>query len=228
MKLLPILSLIIFLGLASAAAAVPSAEAIQPRAGDSRWDTISYYFEDGQPIHSGTSTEKVVETKVIDGQTIYRIQLISDWRGFWERVFFTPLDPEDFSYFWEYYTDRGSYHFTEDYDHPAPPESLEDFDLSLPYPTEAGHQYEAEGLPYRVLAVDREVEVPAGTFRTVVYELTDLDPENPEYATRERYFMAKGVGLVRWEMDVRGEDGNWILDSRDDLFSHSPAPSDGN
>ena len=80
MKLLPLFSLIIFPGLASASGDIPSAEAIQPRAEGSQWDYLSYYFEAGQPIHSGTSTEKVVETKVIDGETIYRIQLISDWR----------------------------------------------------------------------------------------------------------------------------------------------------
>ncbi|MFP4351563.1 MAG: hypothetical protein ACLFTU_01875 [Puniceicoccaceae bacterium] len=127
MKLLPFLSLAAISGLASAATAIPSGEAIQPRAEGSRWDYVSYYFEDGRAMPSGTSTEKVVETRIVDGRTLYRIRLISDWRGFWERLFLKQLDPEDISHFWEYYTDRGSYHFTEDFDDPAPPESLDDF-----------------------------------------------------------------------------------------------------
>jgi len=33
--------------------------------------------------------------------------------------------------------------------------------------------------------------------------------------------MAPGVGLVRWEMDLKGESGEWVLDMRDDLFSYN-------
>lgn len=46
-----------------------------------------------------------------------------------------------------------------------------------------------------------------------------MDEESPEDSSRERYYMAPGVGLVRWEMDFK-LDGKWTLDARDDLLEY--------
>jgi hypothetical protein len=213
--------LLLSVGVAHSGNAVSLAEAIQPRTGEGRWDYSSYYFTGAQMESAGTSRERVVEVRRIDGVTAFRVEFLSDWRTLSERLLGTPLDPESFSYFWEYYDEEGSYNFFEDFDNPQPPTSLADFSLTLPYPTQKGHQYQADGADYEVIAIDREVTVPAGTFQTVVYEITEQYSDDPMDKDRQRFFMAPGVGLVRWEMDVPNEDGRWVLDSRDDLFSFS-------
>jgi len=195
------------------------AEAIQPRTIDSKWNYSSYYFEGDQVFSGGTAQELVVEEREIEGVKIFRVRLLTDWRTFGERLSGVPLDPESTSYFWEYSTEEGSFNFDEDFDEPAPPSSLSDFSLTLPYPTEKGFVYEIDGSQYEVIAVDFEVTVPVGTFETVVYEITN-DGDSLE-GDRERFYMAPGVGLVRWEMDVRGEDGEWTLEYRDDLFGYT-------
>jgi|AntAceMinimDraft_17_1070374.scaffolds.fasta_scaffold87198_2 hypothetical protein len=196
-------------------------EAIQPRTAEGKWEFTSVYFEDGTMIPGGTTTEKVMEFRDLEGERIYRIQLLNDWRTLAERLTGQPIDPDSISYFWEYFNEDGSYNFSEDFDSPAPPESLSDFSLTLPYPVEKNYGYEADGVDWKVVEVDREITVPSGTFATVVYELSDVYEDDPENSTRERYYMAPGVGLVRWEMDLKGESGEWVLDMRDDLFSYN-------
>jgi len=212
----------IFLLPAVLLATEPAAEdSIQPRSPGSFWQYTSYYFDGGQVFSAGTSSEKVVEFREIDGVRVYRIELTTDWRSLSERLIGVSLSEDDRSYYWEYFDEKGSHNFTEDWDEPAPPASLEEFALMLPYPVQDSFGYEADEITWKVVAVDREIEVPAGTFKTTVYEMTDDGYDDPEMDSRERYFMAPGVGLVRWEMDVKNESGEWVLDMRDDLFSYS-------
>jgi hypothetical protein len=216
--LAPVLSLLFAY---TASAEIALEDSIQPRKADSRWDYSSYYFEGAQMIAAGTGRESVVEVREIDGVKVYRIEFVVDWRGFFDRLAGVPLDPEDYSYYWEYFNEDGSYNFSEDFEDPQPPKSLSDFSLTLPYPVEKGHQYVADETDWEVVALDREVTVPAGTFEAVVYEMTNSYSDDPLDKDRQRYFMVPGVGLIRWEMDVLDEQGNWVLDSRDDLFSFS-------
>lgn len=200
---------------------VPLEEAIQPRTAESRWDYTSFYFEGTEKVSAGTAKEHVVEVLEIDGVKVYRIEYIMDWRGLMDRLAGTPLDPEDYSYFWEYFDEKGSYNFNEDFDDPQPPQSLSDFELTLPYPAEKGQKYVSDETDYEVIAVNEEITVPAGTFLTTVYEMTNIYSDDPADKDRQRYYMAPGVGLVRWEMDVTDENGAWVLDARDELFSYS-------
>lgn len=200
-------------------------KAIQPRTKNAQWEYVSYYFEDGEKLIFGSTTEKVLKVGELDGVTIYRIEQIFDWRTFWQRVFLTPLTRDDRHCFWEYFSEKGSFNFNEHMDNPSAPQALSDFTLTLPYPVEKGHRYQIEGTIYEVIEIEEKITVPAGTFSTVVYELEDEMQEDPSLADRQRYFITPGVGLVRWEMDVRDESGNWKLDSRDDLIVyHLEAP----
>ncbi|MEM0966747.1 MAG: hypothetical protein AAGJ81_11415 [Verrucomicrobiota bacterium] len=203
-----------------------SAKEIQPRAEDARWDFTAYYFEDGKQVSGGTSRETVVEVKKLEGKTIYRIELLTDWRTLFERLMGAEIDPDSYSYYWEYLSDEGSYNFWEDWEDPAPPSSLSDFALTLPFPTEAGHEYEADGLSYEVLSVDEEITVPAGTFEAVVYQMTDLVEDDADASMRERYYMAPHVGLIRYEYDFMDGSGEWVIDTREDLFSYSMAENE--
>lgn len=175
---------------------------------------------------SGVAVESVLTQKQIGDKTCYQIQLITDWRSFWERLFGTvKLEPEDYTYFWEYMDERGSYHLDVDSRDVVPTvEDLKDFELTLPYPTEVGHTFKSDdGLETTtVIAVDQPITVPAGEFLCVVYESVYKDEAAIENATRDRLYMAPNVGLVRWEMDVL-EDGAWVLDMRDDLVRYTPA-----
>ncbi|MGE9290049.1 MAG: hypothetical protein ACQKBT_03610 [Puniceicoccales bacterium] len=204
-----------------AAESLPLEKSIQPRAEESRWDYSSYYFVDGEVYSSGSSRERVVEVREIDGVTIFRVEFLMDWRGLFDRLVGTPLNPEDYLYYWEYFDAQGSHNFSEDFEDPQAPTSLDQFSLTLPFPVEEGHQYVADSTEYEVVGVDQEVTVPAGTFETVVYQMVNFYSEDPMDKDRQRFFMAPGVGLVRWEMDVADEQGRWVLDSRDDLYSLS-------
>lgn len=97
-------------------------------------------------------------------------------------------------YFWEYSGPEGSYQVDEDLLDGKPP-SLEDLELTMRFPVEAGTTYEAHGDIWTVLAVDKEITVPAGTFKTVVYQ-TGWDEAGEAF--RDRYYQAPGVGLVKW------------------------------
>ena len=143
------------------------------------------------------------------------MQLLIDYRTFAERITGMPLSPDDYSYYWEFSDTRGSHNFDgeDDVMETPTPERLDQFDLTLPYPVEVGYSYEAEGSQYTVLSIDESIEVPAGTFKCVVYQSLS---DNEDYKSRQRLYMSPGVGLVRWEEDEAIGDG-WTLSYRDDL-----------
>lgn len=193
---------------------------IQPRNSGAKWIYKSTGYVDGKIDSTITVLEKVIETKTIDKTTCYKIQLTFDWRSIMERLSGVKLTPDDYSEFWEYDSEQGSYNFSGNDENDGPvetPTSLEQFELTLPYPVEKGHRYIAEGDAYEVIATDRTIEVHAGTFPCVVYQTTY--DEDPEYITRQRLFMSPGVGLVRWEEDEKAGK-KWQLIYRDDLFSY--------
>lgn len=129
------------------------------------------------------------------------------------------LDPYDTSYYWEYFTGEGSCYYGEFDSDPLPRTKLSDFALTFAYPAEVGHTYEADGDPYVILDLAREITVPAGTFTCVLYETIFSDGDDPDFSVRTRYFLAPGVGLVRMEEDLRDKNGNWKLDFQDNLVT---------
>lgn len=195
-------------------------KAIQPRAEGGRWLYISAYFEDGKKVPAGSSREEVIETKEIEGQMCYLVKLTMDWRSLFDRLGGTKLTEDDYMYYWEYFNEDGSYNY-DSADRKDAPESLDEFELTLPYPVEKGHSYETEYDSWTVIDDAAKVSVQAGDFTCVVYQVIAEDKDFPEESTRERYYMAPGVGLVRWEMDFK-PGGKWVLDSRDDLIEYRP------
>tara|TARA_R100000027_G_scaffold7932_4_gene5990 strand:+ start:12633 stop:13313 length:681 start_codon:yes stop_codon:yes gene_type:complete len=209
-------------GVAAANESATSVESdeIQPRSLGSTWEYSSYYFEGDTMVSGGTAQERVVGVQELDGVKIYRVELVTDWRTLFERLSGASLDADAYSYFWEYNSAEGSHHFSENEQGATPPGSLEHFSLTLPYPVEVGFKYHADESEYEVIAVDRKIEVAAGQFEVVVYQFETQYSDAPEDSDRQRLFMGPGVGLVRWEMDVKDENGKWVLDCRDDLFSY--------
>lgn len=198
----------------------PPAGAIQPRAKGAEWLYVSYYFESGLSSSGGSSKEEVIEVREIDGISCYLVKLTLDWRSLLDRLAGVQLSEDDYSYFWEYYNEKGSYHYSVDASDLYAFDTIEDFSLTLPYPVEVGTTYFAEGSQYTVIADSVSIEVPAGAFNCVVYESIDPAVIDPELMSRERLFMAPGVGVVRWEMDSMNS-GEWELEYRDDLFKYS-------
>lgn len=191
-------------------------KAIQPRAEGGRWSYISAYFDEGKEVPGGSSREEVIKVKEIAGETCYQIKLTVDWRSLMDRLSGAKLSEDDYSYYWEYYNEKGSYNYTSE-DRNDVPKELKDFHLTLPYPVEKGHTYHADDANWEVIDVAANVSIKAGEFSCIVYQTVFVDEEFPDEASRERYYMAPGVGLVRWEMDFK-VDGKWILDARDDLL----------
>lgn len=197
------------------------AEAIQPRVEGAVWRFRSVEYEDGKEVKVGMSSEKVVRVLEIEGVRCYRVAQSWDYRTLLQRMTGLAADEAGVTYFWEYLDERGSHHFDEDFDEPAPPESLDDFVLSLKYPVKKGESYVIDDMRYKVLETDRKLAVRAGEFTCVVYEVVTVIEDHPEFSTRERLFQAAGVGLVRWEMDVKNDKGEWVLESRDDLLAYT-------
>lgn len=208
-------------GGAQVAASIALSDAIQPRREGAFWIYTSMYFEGGRAISNGTTKEEILEVRELQGQTCYQVRLTMDWRSLWDRLFGETLYEDDYDYFWEYCDARGSFNFSGwDGDRPMAPATLEDFELTLPYPVEAGVEYEAEDSQWEVLDLARSIEVPAGRFSCVVYQSTDdWEGAEDEDKYRSRFFMAPGVGLVRFEGDYF-EDGAWVLDMCDDLVKY--------
>ena len=212
--------------------ALPLSAAIQPRHAGAHWLYKSGLIVDGKLQSGGTAQEKVVESLTIDGVTCYKVELLIDYRSFMDRMSGVQLQPEDYSYYWEYFDAKGSHHYDGGEADPMPnPERLDQFELTMPYPVEAGHRYEADGDSYKVLATAESIKVPAGTFECVVYEILI---EDNDYRARNRYYMAPGVGLVRWEEDEPNGD-EWMLAYRDELVKYdlnlpepeaTPAPTE--
>lgn len=78
------------------------------------------------------------------------------------------------------------------------------------YPAKVGDVFEPipdpppnqGGVTVRVTSVDEEVVVPAGTFRCVVYEVSDGESSKPEYT----WYNAPGTGIVKG-IQPGAEDG---------------------
>ncbi len=173
---------------------------IQPRTVGSIWNYPSFEVNDEGALQpSGTSQELVVGSTEMEGKTIYRIRTRTKSHnglgGALVAAVGGPADSSD-SYFWEFMDEKGSYHFTEDDEEPSPPSSLAEFSLALPYPTQEGATSTFDTEEWVVLDTAREITVPAGTFTTVVYQSTDLESES-----RDTYYQAPGVGIVRWQLD---------------------------
>lgn len=193
-------------------------KAIQPRAEGGRWSYISAYFDEGKQVPGGSSREEVIKVKEIAGEACYQIKLTVDWRSLMDRLSGAKLSEDDYSYYWEYYNEKGSYNYTSE-DRNDVPQDLKSFHLTLPFPVKEGDTYKADDADWEVIDVAAKVSVKAGEFSCIVYQTIFVDEEFPEEASRERYYMAPGVGLVRWEMDFK-VDGKWILDARDDLLEY--------
>lgn len=208
----------------AAPAVLPLAKAIQPRAAGASWTYASYEYEDGVKTLAGTVTERVVQTLELEGQTCFKIRMTYDYRSVVERIAGVKLTKEDHDDFWEYFNAAGSHHFEEmEGDAVRDPKSLAEFQLTLPFPVEKGHTFKAFDDEWTVLEVAREIEVPAGSFTSVVYQTVSREGDEEDWY-RERFFMVPGVGLVCFEID-RWEDGKWVLDMRDELMNFRlPAP----
>lgn len=174
----------------------------------------SFSFVNGVKKKDGISVEKVVDKREIDNETCYRIKFVYDWRTPLQRLLGAELDPDDDFYYWEYLDDKGSFHFDEE---SGPPSSIDDFELTLPYPTTVGYQYEFDNSSYEVMATNQSVTVPAGTFSCVIYAVITVNPDD----SKERYTMsmAPGIGLILAEFDV-WENGAWIPDYREELYEY--------
>lgn len=194
-------------------------DAIQPRNEGAKWVYKSVYFENGRAVSSGSSREEIVETIELDGVACFHVRVTMDWRSLLQRLAGTKLDEEDFYYFWDYSNERGSFHFDPETKEQKRPGKLSDFDLNLRFPVEKGTKYVIDETHYEVLDTSRPLKVPVGRFECVVYEMTYPEVEEEEFRSRERYFMAKGVGMVVVEGDI-WEDGEWVLDYRDELISY--------
>jgi hypothetical protein len=194
---------------------LPLHKTILPRAEGARWVFSTTFFEDGQAESGGITIEEVVMSLEIGGVTCFQVKSTYDWRSFMDRLLGVSLDAEDVWYYWEYVDASGSHDHSVD-SAEAAPKSLDDFELTLPYPVEVGHQYQIDTSEYEVIDVERVVESPAGTFKCVVYQILWDECNEP---TRERLYLAPGVGVVRWEMDEKTESG-WVLSMRDELLRY--------
>lgn len=193
-------------------------KSIQPRSGGASWLYLSTYFEEEKKLPGGSSREEVIKVKEIDGATCYLVKLTMDWRTLINRLAGSKLSEDDYSYYWEYFTGKGSFNYTCE-DEGDEPSSLDEFELTLPYPVQNGYTYKAEEADWKVVDDAVKVDVKAGEFTCVVYETIYIDEEFIEECSRERLYMAPGVGLVRWEMDFK-LDGKWTLNARDDLIDY--------
>ncbi|MGJ8638883.1 MAG: hypothetical protein ACSHYA_05780 [Opitutaceae bacterium] len=200
-------------------AAPALADQIQPRANGANWVYTSYLYEDGLRKPGGTTKEEVLEVKALDGETCYLVKLTMDWRTLAERLSGVELPEEDYSFFWEYTNEAGSFKFTPDDVLPDNLKSLDRFEILLPYPAEIGYTYISEGDNYEIIDNDFSVSVTAGDFKCSVYQVTYLYEDAPQDSTRERLYVSPGVGLIRWEMDAY-VDREWVLEMRDDLFRY--------
>ncbi|MEO0796247.1 MAG: hypothetical protein AAFX93_13850 [Verrucomicrobiota bacterium] len=203
------------------AAAVELKSVIQPRTLGAYWVYASVLFEEGKEEPFGSNREDVIEVKEIDGVSCYQIKLTLDWRNLIDRLAGAKLTEDDYDYFWEYFDENGSYDCSDWVDdRPPNPNSLKDFNLTLPYPTEKGHTYSFDDEHWEVLETNAAIKTSAGEFNCVVYELSYVEDG---VASRERFSLSPGVGLVRWELENK-IDGKWQPDMRDDLIKYSLGP----
>jgi len=196
---------------------VPLERSIVPREEGATWTFGSRRYEKGRETVVGTATQEVVRTLSVEGQRCFRIKQTYDYRSLWERMLGTKPDENPF-YFWEYVDENGSHNFAEEGGGKHTPKFLSEFELTLPYPVKKGHSYKAEGCHWTVLNVEKTVKVPAGTYQCVVYQAV-YKGGHEEMWSRNRFFLAPGVGLVCLEIDFR-KDGKWVLDTRDELMRY--------
>lgn len=197
-------------------------KSIQPRAEGAVWRYRSVFYDGDEMYSIGTSHEKVVKVIELEGVKCYQIEHGWDYR--------TPLqkltgiggdDEKGVVYYWEYWNEEGSYHFDEDIDEPKPPKALADFELTLKYPAKKGMKYVANESSWEVLDTERKVKMASGEFTCVVYQSLTEDADDPDFSMRQRLYMAPGVGMVRYENEMRNEEGVWVVDSRDGLLSYT-------
>jgi hypothetical protein len=197
-------------------------KSIQPRAEGAIWRYRSVIYDGDEMYSVGTAYEKVVKVVEIQNKKCYRIEYGWDYRTAAQRL--TGLGGDDEKgavYYWEYFDESGSYNFDEDEEAPKPPKALADFSLTLKYPAKKGLKYVTNDSSWEVLDTDYKLKMKAGVFTCVVYQSITEDTEDPEFSTRERLYMAPGVGMVRWENEIKNDEGAWEVDSRDGLLSYS-------
>ena len=201
---------------------VPIKEQISPRTLGSAWIYNSGYWEDDVWYNNGTSLEHVVNEQEFEGVNATQIKLTFESRTLSMFLAGLPLEEDSNSYFWEYATPAGSYHYgSEEGTADERPEKLEDFGLTLPQGKDVGYTYEDEGDSWEIIESNKDVTVPAGTFTCTVYQSTDTS--DPDYIFRSRFFMAKGTGLIIYETDVQ-IDNAWIPESREELVWYNINP----
>lgn len=200
-------------------APVPMEKSIMPRVEGASWTFASYWYEEGEKHLAGTVIEEVVKVIQLEGMTCYKIKNTFDYRTLTERLTGKKLTEDDYNHYWEYFNSKGSYHFAKWSDNKLQtPKKLTEFDLTLPYPVEKGYSYKFEGEEWTVLDIAKTLEVPAGSFECIVYQSV-YKSENEDDWSRDRFYMAPGVGLVCLEIDFR-ENGKWVLDTRDELMKY--------
>jgi hypothetical protein len=199
----------------------PLENAIQPRGMGGFWiyDHV-VYSEGGNRKAPGFTREDVIASAVVEGKTCYLVRLTIDWRSDNLRTLGIPLGEDDFDYFWEYYDETGSYNYAPDDDPNIPPESLEDFELTLTYPTKVGHTEEYLNEKWIVVALEEEITVPAGVFKCVVYEALYHMVPDEEPVSKTTFYMKPGVGAIRVEVYDR-VDTEWQLFMQNNLREYS-------
>lgn len=71
------------------------------------------------------------------------------------------LSDDDYSYYWEYFNEKGSYNYTSEEQRDVP-DSLGEFELTLSYPVKKGDTYKSEEADWKVIDDAAKVTVKAG------------------------------------------------------------------
>jgi len=183
------------------------------------YDNI-FQSEEGSRKAEGFSREDVVATKEVEGKSCFLVKLTIDWRSDRLRAIGVPLGEDDVDYFWEYNDEKGSHNYSPEGDPFTPPETLDAFQLTLPYPVEVGHSMDHLNEKWSVVAVDKKVSVPAGDFDCVVYESVYHMAPGEEPVSKTTFYMKPGVGAVRIELYEKADTG-WNMYMQNNLREYA-------
>lgn len=191
---------------------------ILPRKEGMKWVYKAQIFDRGELFLSGTVTEEIVDKKIVEGVTCYKIKATFDYRSEREKKRGVAVKADDIEYYWEYLNEKGSHHLdgSDEDGNEQIPKKLSQFVLTVPYPVKKGDTFKAFGELAKVTAVDEEIMVMAGTFKCVVYESVHKEGAERDWSI-SRMYVAPGVGVVLLENEIR-ENGVWVIDMRDELM----------
>ena len=199
-------------------AKIPLEKAIMPRAEGAEWHYTSFWFDEGRLKSSGSVVEEVLERISVDGVDSYKIKRTFDFRTLTERLSGMLATEDTVDTFWEFSEEKGVRSLGRwGFEDVPAPSSLKPFQLLFPYPTKKGHTYKVGEVTWKVLDETREVTVPVGSFKCVVYQSVHTTG-NEEHWSRDRVYLAPGTGLVKMEIDAY-RNGKWVLDTWDELVS---------